>query len=265
MAAGSRHQDFLQAGVDLLDHVVSAVIGPIAASLGHGGRDVVVLDRRRLLHGVDVEASTDVPSDVAVERPDTWVVSVVLDDDVAVWLQKLDIAALGIFDVHNLPIPSSHTFRQHVEIVSMKMHGMCSAGLVVQDDTDAVVGAEVVYVPLGVVRIRRVSKIGKQEDWMVVIAPERLSVHGPDDITGLVRPNCDIDGLRGRWICCSWEWEKRRCLVERIIATYGITVCLSCRLRRLGGIGLVVVDGCNCMRLVGGGAFSAQVRSHEYC
>lgn len=163
---------YLQTRINLLNHIVTAVFSPIATSLSHDRRDSFLLDELRLLHHIDVQTTADMPGNVAVERPYTRVIRVVLDDKVAIRLYHLNIATLGVENVFDTAIPCSGTFRQDVKIVAVKMHGMCGSGFVVQDDPDAVVGTEVVDVPLWVIRVGSVSEVGEQEYRMIIVASE---------------------------------------------------------------------------------------------
>lgn len=86
--------------------------------------------------------------------------------------------------MHNGTVPGAHAFREHVEVVSVQMHGVGGAGVVFDDDPHAVVVAEVVDVPLltivsirtvdqfagegkgtyGIKGVGSVAEIGKQQD-----------------------------------------------------------------------------------------------------
>lgn len=141
---------------------MAAVIGPVTAGLrDHAGNDSL-LDQLGLLHDVDVETGADVPRDMAMQRPHARVVGVVLDDDEAgggprAGLDELHVPALRVGRVHNGTVPCANAFRENVEVVSVQMHGVGGAAVVFDDDAHAVVGAEVVDIPLlTVVSIRTV-------------------------------------------------------------------------------------------------------------
>lgn len=130
-----------------------AVVGPVTAGLSHRGRNDSLLDQLGLLHGVDVEARADVPRDMAMQWPHAGVVGVVLNDDVgrdgrSAGLNELHVPALRVGCMHNGAVPRASAFRKNVEVVSVQMHGVSGAGVVFDDDTHAVIGAEVVDVPL---------------------------------------------------------------------------------------------------------------------
>lgn len=130
-----------------------AVIGPVTAGLcDYGGNDSF-LDQLGLLHGVDVEATADVPRDMAMQWPHTGVVGVVLDDEIRggglrAGLNELHVSALRVGRVHDGAVPCARTFGQNVKVMSVQMHRVGGAGVVLDDDADAVIGAEVVDVPL---------------------------------------------------------------------------------------------------------------------
>ena len=64
--------------------MASSPRGPIPTRLRHYRGDVhVFLDLIRVFEEVDVEACGDVPGNVAVEGPDSWVIGVDLNDDVS--------------------------------------------------------------------------------------------------------------------------------------------------------------------------------------
>lgn len=122
------------------------------------------------------------PGDVAVERPDARIVRVVLNDHVAragstvsvvgCRLQDLHIAPLGIFYVGNGSVPCADAFGEDIEVMAMEMHRVRSGDFVFHNEADAVVGAEVVDIPLGIIGVRGVSQVGEQEDWVVVVGSE---------------------------------------------------------------------------------------------
>lgn len=150
---------------------MSTVVSPLAASFCHDRRNNPLLDGSRLLHEVDVETRANVPGNVAVERPDARIVRVVLnhhvtraDSAVSVTvsrLQDLHVAPLGVLDVGDGSIPCTDAFGEDVEVVAVEMHGVRGGDFILHDETDAVVGAEVVNIPLGVIRIGGISHIGE--------------------------------------------------------------------------------------------------------
>ena len=104
------------------------------------------------------------PRDVAMEGPRTGVIGVVLQDNVcrvgrAATLDQLRIAALRICLVGDLTIPRSETLGEHVEVVTVQMHGVGRYECVVDYETHGGVGAEVMGRPVfGVGEVARVSE-----------------------------------------------------------------------------------------------------------
>ena len=58
------------------------------------------------------------PSNVAVEWPDTWVVEVDLHDEVAIGTNELGIAALRVGSVDDCAVPLAYPFSQDVKVVT---------------------------------------------------------------------------------------------------------------------------------------------------
>ena len=91
---------------------MSRVAGPIDARLLHTTRQDPLLQKRRLLDGVDVQSSADMPRDMAMERPHARVVGVVLQHDVPgrarrARLHNLDVATLRVRLVDDCAVPGS--------------------------------------------------------------------------------------------------------------------------------------------------------------
>ncbi len=72
-----------QPRINLIDNIMARVRRPSSASVAHSLRQHPLLDRIDLLHHIHVQASADVPRNVAMERPYAWIVGVVLNDNVA--------------------------------------------------------------------------------------------------------------------------------------------------------------------------------------
>ena len=77
-----------------------------------------------------------------MEWPDAWVVCVVLKDNVAslsfvregaTRTYDLHIASLGVLLVRDSAVPDPGTFREHVEVVAVQMHGVGGGEKVVHD------------------------------------------------------------------------------------------------------------------------------------
>lgn len=180
----STTKHFLQPGIDNIHDGAVGVCVPVAARLPDGIGDDSLEDLVRSLHDVDVQPRRYVPGDVAMERPHAWVVGDELEgneagDAVRRRLDDLHITSLGVLLVNNGPVPCAHSLGEDVEIVPVQMHRMRSAAEIFDEDPDAVVGAEVVHVPLGIKGIRGVSLVGQQENRIVHVPAEALTVHQP--------------------------------------------------------------------------------------
>lgn len=93
----SKNEASLQTRIDLVHNSSVGECSPVTASLSHDIWDLhLVGDIRRVDHQVDVHTLADVPSNVTVEGPDTPVVKLDLDDEVAVGLNELGVAALRV-------------------------------------------------------------------------------------------------------------------------------------------------------------------------
>lgn len=123
--------------------------------------------------------------------------------------------------------------------------------LVFHDDSNAAVGAKVVDIPLGIIRIRGISTVREQEDWVVHVAAEADAVHPPENIASRVGADGDGDLLRGGWRCGGREREEWDGLIKRVVGTFRIVDRRGRRGGCLGGIGAVVVNGGQSKRLVG--------------
>ena len=114
------------------------------------------------------------PSPMAMQRPDSRIISLELHHQMAhatiicISLpQDVCVASGRIIKVARSAIPRPGALGQNEEIMSMKMHGM--GGVWVRDkvghvDADALGGAGVVDVPLGVVGVGEVAAVGFEED-----------------------------------------------------------------------------------------------------
>lgn len=198
-----------QTGIDLVGDVVACESGPIAACLGHDARDVhAVDDVIGALEDVDVETGAHVPCNVAVEWPDARVVEVDLDDHVgrgAVRLcrpQELDIAALWVASSLDAPAIGTIALIEYVHVVTVHVHWVADGHVVVEDQTHAPVGSEVVNVPLRVELA--VAQLGLEQNGVIVVAAEGALVHEPHVFSrvgvGCVRTEGNVDGLGRRWV-----------------------------------------------------------------
>ena len=174
------------------------------------------------------------------------------------------ITTLGVLDMLDASIPGAHAFGQDVEVVPVQVHGMGNWKGVADNDADRGVCTEVVDVPLGVVRVRSVARVGKQENWMIIIGAEGRAVHPPERVVGGVPAEGDIDRFGCSWFGGRWKGEERNGGLQGIISASGIIVdCLS-RLWRLAGISFLVVDGGKGEWLFGAARAVGDAGSHEH-
>jgi len=100
---------------------------PIVASLSKAGWNVDVQNIVRALHDVHIETTGYVPSNMAMEWPNSWVIRIKLDNGKSATRDELlGVAAGGVARVHNCPIPSADPRGKQRHSMAMKMHGMCS-------------------------------------------------------------------------------------------------------------------------------------------
>jgi hypothetical protein len=124
-------------------------------------------------HNIDVQSITHVPSNVAVEGPDTRIVSNKVQNDVTlsagvpvVWVSSvnnLSVSPLWIFWTSNSSIPFSSTLSHNPEIMTVEMHWVSEGYNAVKDNADGLTMSEVVDVPLRVVGIRGVAEVCEEK------------------------------------------------------------------------------------------------------
>ncbi len=87
--------------------------------------------------------------------------------------------------------------------MTVEMHRVSGLVLVVHDDADRLVAADVVDVPFRV-GVGEVLLIGEEQDRVVVIGSLGLVVHDPDVVAGAVCQQVDLDRLGCVWdgVCC---------------------------------------------------------------
>ena len=156
-----RHQPpnlpLLQATINLIHNMIMSISIPINTKLIYTLRNLSLLQLLCLLHRINIQARANMPRDVAMERPDAWIIGLVLQDNEA-WFgegdglsEDLYVAALGVLLMGYRAVPETGAFGEDVEVVAVEMHGVGGEWEeVVNDQADGRVGAEIVDVPLGV-------------------------------------------------------------------------------------------------------------------
>ena len=123
-------------------------------------------------HNINIKPLTNMPRNMAMKRPHARIIRLVLQHHIPRLirriihrLQQLHIAALRI-DLLDGTVPLADALGDDPEVVPMEVHGVGDvvAEVVVEDDADGGVCAEVVDVPLGVVGVGGVALVGEGED-----------------------------------------------------------------------------------------------------
>ena len=134
----------LQPRVDLINHMVRSECIPIITRLLHHIWQFYLRDILRLFDSIDIQASADVPSDVTMEWPNTRIVGLVFNDQVACLGLRLppghnlDITPDWVRRVGSLnsAVPGLGTLREDPEIVAVEMHGVSHWGNVLDIEPD---------------------------------------------------------------------------------------------------------------------------------
>lgn len=110
---------------------------------------------------------------MAMERPHTRVISVILQHDVPrrtsrSRLHELHVATLSIRLVDDFAVPSPNALCKNVEVMAVEMHGVGSGELILDDNSDGAVGTKVVDIPLRVIGVREIALVGQDKDWVTL-------------------------------------------------------------------------------------------------
>lgn len=92
--------------------------------------------------------------------------------------------------------------------------GMGGDEMVVQDEADGIVAAEVVDIPL--IFESHVSVVDSGDKSVVKVSAECGVVHEPDEV-GAVRSECDVDSLSRGW-GDEWDLAERSSKAQRVVA-----------------------------------------------
>jgi hypothetical protein len=118
---------FLKTRVDLINKVVAGPSIPRSTYLCSGGWENLSGNISWTLKDLNVQASADVPGNVAMEWPDSWIILSPLQNNIRwgvgilCWADKLNITALCIVRVGDDAVPSAEAFCENVIIVSVKL------------------------------------------------------------------------------------------------------------------------------------------------
>lgn len=205
------------------------------------------------------------PSNVAVERPNSWVICFDLDGNVATGREDLNITTCGVRGASlGGSVPGTGALGQNEHVVSVNMHWVCDRVLVVDYDDIGFVTAKVVDIPLvgeiGNV-VGSIAGLQEWEDRIVVICTEGRSVNRPDEVARGVdgEADADIDSCISWWRSDREVWYRRRQWIITAIAVIdGPTRCGRVGVR----IGILIVDDCVSIRLEREGASFTDAASH---
>ena len=128
-------------------------------------------------HNINIKPLTNMPSNMAMQRPHARIIRLELEHDIPRvtgriirGLEELDVATLRV-DLLDGAVPLADALGDDPEVVAVEVHGVggVEAEVVVDDDADGGVCAEVVDVPLGVVGVGGVALVGEGEDGVAVL------------------------------------------------------------------------------------------------
>jgi hypothetical protein len=143
----------------LIRDVVIRISLPSPASLEYIIVNDLIHDIVRPLQHIQEQTTTNMPCQMAMERPDTRVVLIELQyherrndasGSILRILKHVHIATDSVFRVRNSAIPVPEAFGEDVKVMAVEMHGVTADETIVDEvDADGLVGAEVVDVPDG--------------------------------------------------------------------------------------------------------------------
>jgi hypothetical protein len=117
----------LQTRINLIRWVEAGICVPLIAQLKHVQIKVLFNDVFRTLQDLQEQTTANMPRQMAMKRPDTWIVLNKLQHhvawcnstvDVARILELVHITANGVARVDNTAIPLAEAFGQYVEIMA---------------------------------------------------------------------------------------------------------------------------------------------------
>jgi hypothetical protein len=165
----------LQATINLINHIIIRIRRPIPTRLLHNQRNLIILtlNIRRPLQNIGIQPRTNMPGNMAMEWPNTWIIRRELHHHMSKCSNLLDISSLWVVGIcEGCSVPVSRSFVQDLHVMTVEMHGVCSGSGVVYNDADRGVAAEVLDVPL--CGVRKVALVGEKENRVVVVGAEGL-------------------------------------------------------------------------------------------
>jgi hypothetical protein len=120
------------------------------------------------------------PSNVTVKRPYSRVIRIKLHYEIVSRRQDGCISSLWVFRIYGrgrvTRIVDPNAEGQYVHVVAVEMHGMVEGNVVLENDADGTVAAEVIGIPLRVERVGDIPFVGGEEKRIVIITPKGLSL-----------------------------------------------------------------------------------------
>jgi len=117
----------LHATINLLHNMRAGVLLPIITRLLHHHRNLILRDLVRTLHKVDIKAHRQMPGDMAMERPDTRIIGIILHHHPAMGPQVVCIATLWVPWVDDGAIPGIVVVVENKHVVAVDMHGLLAS------------------------------------------------------------------------------------------------------------------------------------------
>lgn len=134
------------------------------------------------------------------------------------WRKIMRIPSLRILRSYNRDaIPRPCSVVENVEIVAVQVHGVRTGVVVVDYDADGCVGPKVHDVPFWIIGIGVVLLLSEEEDGVIVVALEGVTVHVEELLASCVHELVDC------YVICYAGLGKRDrvegdCLVQRLLA-----------------------------------------------
>ena len=115
--------------INLIHNILRRIRIPRITRILHHRRQHLLLNQRILLNRIDIQSPTNMPRNMAMERPRARIIGVVLQHDVgrvrgSAALDELRVAALRVFLVRDDAVPFAEALGEDVEIVAVEMHGV---------------------------------------------------------------------------------------------------------------------------------------------
>ena len=117
----------LHAAINLLHNMRAGVLLPVITRLLHHHRNLILRDLVRMFHKVDIKAHRQMPGNMAMERPDTRIIGIILHHHPAIGPQVVCIATLWVLWVDDGSIPGIVVVVENKHVVAVDMHGLLAS------------------------------------------------------------------------------------------------------------------------------------------